>query len=1213
MNLIIVESPVKSKTLQSFLGKKYLVQSSYGHIRDLPKGNLGVDTENDFEPKYVIPTKSRKVINLLKSEAQKSQLTILATDEDREGEAIAWHLSQVLNLNGKKPYQRIVFHEITERAIKEALKKPRKINMKLVNAQQARRILDRLVGYKLSPFLWKKVARGLSAGRVQSIAVRLVAEREREIQKFTPQEYWQIIAKFKKMIEAILIKKDGKTIPKLEIKTKKEADKIVKDLKGAEVDETSSYLQAALPSEACVYKVINIEKKEIKRNPLPPFTTSTLQQTAWQKFKFPAKLTMGIAQQLYERGLCVDENSLVITRKGEIYRIKDLENSSEALIGINEATLKPEIARIKKLWKIKAPSKIITIETDDHEKLSITPDHPLMIMRNGYPTWVKGESIKKGDYIAALETIPVVRRKIPSHLIELIQCFPKSIQERIIFKFSPQFSPFIRRKKKKESIPYHVIERLWKEKRVPIKKIERYYRGIRIKPDVGNSKFHKIPFYFSKKLAYLLGFAIGDGHLPSLEPKIRLAIKSKSLFILDNLNKLVGEILGEEFNRFDTKKSQALINSTFLYHLFQQLGCPSGNKCSRIDIPNILLSQPDETLGAYIAGLWDSDGCINKHPNPTANSIQVSYSSKSELFIDKLRLLLKTFGINSSKHLDKRTKVFWLRLTTNGIPKFKEQIAPYLIIKKERWEKFYQKYHHLYENRVISQCQKIPEINSLLKNLLNEKGLPKQKLSKLVDIDLFNYFGKVDSTHTRLPFIQKPVLEKIATFIDTKEQLFRRLSTSPIIWKKITKVKSTNYKKPYVYDVTTSTNTFIANGIISHNCTYHRTDSLNLSDLSLFSAKKFIIKNYGEKYWPGFLRKYKTKTKGAQEAHEAIRPAYPDKTPSAFAKASADKDKLDNNQIKLYDLIWRRFIACQMSQAIFNSTVVDISAKNYIFRTSGQVLKFDGFLKVYPLKYEENELPALEINEILELIKLLPSQHFTQPLPRYNEATLIKALEENGIGRPSTYAPILSNIQEKNYIEKDEQRRFRPTEIGLVVNDLLKAHFPEIVDIGFTAKMEENLDKIAAGQKKWTGIVKDFYQPFEKNLKQKYEEVSKKDITEKPTEKTCPKCQAPLLIRLGKYGKFYACSRFPKCRYTESLEENVLGIKCPKCKKGEIVEKRTKKRKIFYGCNQFPKCDFALWDKPTGEKCPKCGSLLIKTKRAQIKCSSKECDYKVEK
>jgi len=680
MQLVIVESPTKSRSLQNFLGSNYRVFSSYGHVRDLPEDEFGIEIKNDFKPKYLILPKAKKTIKILKDNIEKSELIILAMDPDREGESIAWHLTQILNLNGKKPYQRIVFHEITKSAIEEALKNPRRIDLNLVDAQQTRRILDRIVGYKLSPFLWKKVARGLSAGRVQSVAVRLVVEREREIENFVPQEYWTITAHLKKLIEtgslstefeAILVKKDGEIIPKLGIKTKKEADKILKDLKGAE------------------YKVESVEKKETKRNPLPPFTTSTLQQEAWRRFHFPAKFTMQIAQQLYETG----------------------------------------------------------------------------------------------------------------------------------------------------------------------------------------------------------------------------------------------------------------------------------------------------------------------------------------------------------------------------------------------------------------------------------------------------------------------------------------------------------------------------------KITYHRTDSLNLSDLSLFSAKKFIEKNYGKNYWAGFLRRYKAKGK-VQEAHEAIRPTYPDRTPELV--------ELEQNQLKLYDLIWRRFVACQMSQAIFDSTTIDIEAKNYIFRSTGQILKFDGFLKVYPIKYEETELPPLEINEILELIKLIPSQHFTQPSPRYTEATLIKALEENGIGRPSTYAPILSTIQERNYIEKDELRRFRPTEIGMVVNDLLVNHFPEIVDIGFTAEMEEDLDEIAEGKRKWVPIIKEFYAPFEENLQKKYQEVSKKDITEKPTEKICPKCGAPLLIRLGKYGKFYACSKFPKCKYTESLKENTLGIKCPKCKKGEIVAKRTKKRKIFYGCTNWPKCDFALWDKPTGEFCPKCDSLLVETKRKQIKCSNKNCDFKIE-
>jgi len=671
MELIIVESPTKSKTLQRFLGKDYKILSSFGHIRDLPKDDFGVDIKNNFKPKYVVPLKSKKVVGALKKEVQKTGSAILATDEDREGEAIAWHLSEVLDLKNPK---RIVFHEITKQAILKALKNPRRIDMNLVDSQQARRILDRIVGYKLSPFLWKKIARGLSAGRVQSVAVRLVVEKEKEIENFKPQEYWTIVATLLKIknqkskiknneFEALLVKKNEKVIPKLEIKNKKEADEIVKDLKGSE------------------YKVAKLEQKETKRNPLPPFTTSTLQQESWKKFRFPAKLTMGLAQQLYEKG--------------------------------------------------------------------------------------------------------------------------------------------------------HI--------------------------------------------------------------------------------------------------------------------------------------------------------------------------------------------------------------------------------------------------------------------------------------------------------------------------------------------------------------------------TYHRTDSLNLSNLSLSAAKKFIEQNFGKNYYQ--LRKYKTKGK-AQEAHEAIRPTFPDKTPETI--------KLEKNQQKLYDLIWRRFIASQMSSARFDSTVVEIETKNkYIFKTTGQTLKFNGFLTVYPIKFEENELPPLEKGEILELIKLLPSQHFTQPPARYTEASLIKALEQNGIGRPSTYAPILSTIQERNYIQKNEQKKFFPTEIGTIVTNILIEHFPSIVDIKFTAKMEEDLDEIAKGRKKWTEVCQKFYQPFEENLQKKYQEVSKK--TEQ-TKKKCPKCGSSLVIRLGRFGKFYACSDFPKCRYTEPLEKKTLGINCPKCENGEIVEKRTKKGKLFYACNQFPKCDFALWDRPTGEKCPKCGSLLVETKKG-AKCSNKDCQF----
>jgi DNA topoisomerase-1 len=676
MNLVIVESPTKARTISKFLGKGFKVVASFGHVRDLPEKKFGVDVENNFKPTYVVLPKAKERIKEIEKEVKKAKLVILSTDPDREGEAIAYHLVCLLKLGKKKPYWRIVFHEITEQAIKEALKNPRKIDMNLVNAQQARRILDRIVGYKLSPLLWRKVAKGLSAGRVQSVALRLIVEREREIQNFKPKEYWTIEAilkksqppnlKFQTEFKALLVKKDGKKLDQFAIKNEREAKKIVEDLKGAE------------------FKVSKIERKEAKRNPPEPFTTSTMQQVCWQRFSWSAEKTMEIAQQLYEMG--------------------------------------------------------------------------------------------------------------------------------------------------------------------------------------------------------------------------------------------------------------------------------------------------------YI--------------------------------------------------------------------------------------------------------------------------------------------------------------------------------------------------------------------------TYMRTDSLNLSELALEMAENFILRNFGKNYYQ--KRIYKTKSKVAQEAHEAIRPTNVEKTPEILAQ------KLNSQQLKLYDLIWRRFLACQMSQAIFDRTEVEILAKNYGFLAKGQILKFDGFLKVYPMKFEEEELPELKKEEILEVVKILPLQHFTQPPPRYTEATLIKELEKHGIGRPSTYAPILATIQERNYVKKDEKKRFYPTAVGILVNDLLVKHFPEIVDINFTAKMEDNLDKIANGEKDWVKTLREFYEPFNELLNKKYKEIKGAGILEK-TEKKCPKCGMKLLIRVSKYGRFLACSNYPKCKYTFDLE-NATGILCPQCKKGEIIKRKSKKGKIFWGCSNFPKCDFVLWSEPTGEVCPKCGSFLVKENK-KIKCLNKNCDF----
>ena len=666
MKLVIVESPTKSKTIEKILGSEYRCLASMGHIRDLPKSKLGVDLENNFEPQYVIPTKARKTVNTLKKELQEAEKVILAVDEDREGEAIAWHLVQALDL---KNFDRIVFHEITPEAIKSALKHPRDIDAGLVDSQQARRILDRLVGYKLSPFLWKKVMRGLSAGRVQSAAVHLIVIREKEIKAFKAEEYWTIqgiFLKGKDVIEGDLIAIADKKIPKPGL-DKKQAEKISQE------------------SEKLSASINHITKKEENRHPLPPFTTSTLQQEAGRRLHFSSRQTMRFAQELYERGLI----------------------------------------------------------------------------------------------------------------------------------------------------------------------------------------------------------------------------------------------------------------------------------------------------------------------------------------------------------------------------------------------------------------------------------------------------------------------------------------------------------------------------------TYHRTDSFNLADSAQKQAEEYLKKELSVQYWPGQARKYKNKSKLVQQAHEAIRP-------SDFWNVP-DKIKLTPPSSKLYRLIWQRALASQMSSAVLIKTSADITVGDYLFRSVGQIIKFDGFLKIYPNALKEKILPQISEGDKLEIKEILNSQHFTQPPARYSEPTLVKALEELGIGRPSTYAPIISTIQERGYVAKNEDKKLQPTEIGQMVDELLSQHFPEIVDAQFTANMEESLDLVAQNQQDWHKVIKDFYEPFDKNLRDKYEMVEKKDLT-KSTDRLCPECQSPLLIRMGRYGKFYGCSNFPKCRFTEPLKSNKTGVVCPECQRGELVAKRSR-RGIFYACNRYPECTFALSDKPTGEKCPECSSLLVENKKGKIKCSHKSCSF----
>ncbi|MBT2761017.1 type I DNA topoisomerase [Paenibacillus sp. ISL-20] len=683
-SLVIVESPAKAKTIGKYLGSKYIVKASMGHVRDLPKSQIGVEVENDFNPKYITIRGKGSVLKELKDASKKVKKVYLAADPDREGEAIAWHLAHALELDDTQSL-RVVFNEITKTAVKDAFKTPRKINMDLVNAQQARRILDRLVGYKISPILWKKVKKGLSAGRVQSVAVKIILDRENEISAFVPEEYWTITAKLAikgSAFEAKFTQLDG---AKKELTNEQEVNEILEAIRDAS------------------FQVGEVKERERQRHPSPPFTTSSLQQEAARKLGFRAAKTMSVAQQLYE-----------------------------------------------------------------------------------------------------------------------------------------------------------------------------------------------------------------------------------------------GVELGKE--------------------------------------------------------------------------------------------------------------------------------------------------------------------------------------------------GTV--------------------------------------------------------------------GLI----TYMRTDSTRISGTAQEEAKEYITERYGDPFVPESPRQYSKKAANAQDAHEAIRPT------SVLRDPESVKPFMSRDQLRLYKLVWERFVASQMSSAVLDTLSVDITAGKTVFRATGSKVRFPGFMKVYVegnddgTTEEDKYLPELHSGDILEKQDIEPKQHFTQPPPRYTEARLVRTLEELGIGRPSTYAPTLETIQKRGYVAIEE-KKFMPTELGELVIEQMEQFFPEILNVEFTANMEEDLDHVEEGSEDWVKVLAEFYESFEKRLEVAEEEMKEIEIEDEVSDEICEKCGKPLVYKLGRFGKFLACSGFPDCRNTKPIVKDI-GVACPKCKEGHVVERRSKKGRVFFGCDRYPECDFVSWDKPSTKPCPNCSSLMVEKKSKQgIKLQCTSCDY----
>ena len=681
-NLVIVESPAKAKTIEKYLGRNYKVVASVGHIRDLKKSSMSIDFDNNYEPLYINIRGKGPLINDLKKEAKKAKKVYLASDPDREGEAISWHLAHILNLD-ETDKNRVVFNEITKDAVKNAFVEPRQIDMNLVDAQQARRVLDRIVGYSISPLLWKKVKKGLSAGRVQSVALKLIIDRESEIKAFKPEEYWTIDGFFQKgnkKFQASFYGVDGK---KLKLETNEDVQKVL----------------ALITSDT--FEVAKVEKKERRRNAPLPYTTSSLQQDAANKINFRTRKTMMVAQQLYE------------------------------------------------------------------------------------------------------------------------------------------------------------------------------------------------------------GISLGK----------------------------------------------------------------SGTQ-----------------------------------------------------------------------------------------------------------------------------------------------------------------------------------------------------------------------------------------GLI----TYMRTDSTRISPVAQNEAANLITERFGATY-----SKHGNRVKnasGAQDAHEAIRPSNVTLTPESIAQ------HLDKDQLKLYTLIWNRFVASQMTAAIFDTMKVHLEQNGVRFTANGSQVKFDGYLAVYNDSDKNKMLPDMAEGDSVKKVSTNPEQHFTQPPARYSEATLIKTLEENGVGRPSTYAPTLDVIQRRYYVRL-AAKRFEPTELGEIVNGLIVEFFPDIVDVKFTADMESKLDEVEEGKQQWQTVIDAFYKPFEKELAKAETEIEKIQIKDEPAGFDCELCGHPMVIKLGRYGKFYACSNFPECHNSKAITKEI-GVTCPLCGEGQVIERKTKRNRIFYGCDRYPDCEFTSWDKPVGRTCPKSGDYLVEKKirggGKQVVCSNEECDYAEE-
>jgi len=1158
-NVIIIEAPGKVSKFKKAVGKGWEVYPTVGHCVDLPVKKLGVDIKKDFEPTWEVKDDSEATIKTIQKACKNADNVYLMTDEDREGEAIAWHIYERIKGDCKGQIHRATTNAITKSGIDKALANPGSLNYQKINAYLARRLLDRLCGYKTS-FLTQQATGGRSAGRVQSAVLRIIVDREKEILAFIPEEYWVLTAH-------LLTKKGekytGVLTEKIKVPNETEATKIY---------------------DACMKatpKIASVESKEVNINPYAPFTTLPMVSTAASVFGWPAEKTMSVAQSLYTAGLCVMPDDIIVTQNGMLVEMQDVPKlvSDLPIVGLDQfetfadtTTYNSCDSFVEEAQKIRYKGIIHSFRTMDGQEISATPDHKFLIFKNNKIRWELSDHIHDGDFMLCAKNMKIDRGSSIPHIFFLISQLPEDVLEKIRITFSGNHdvidSIIESHRDEIASATYYKYKRLHK---IPIKwfmslifdakEIYRVHLGYSCLSYIDSFQMGGQPECFSTEdFCYFLGLYLGDGHSSDSKitfPRCIMTTKQWKTLLIS---------LGKDYS-FGSDKS-INVSGPILKNLCEHFGGAPGYKADKIFIHPFISSMPRHVVMRFMAGLWDSDGCINiKH------RLTMSYTTISQKMAKQINVLLRSLGFQSGIHRRKSDgKNCSIKILRQSGKAFLQEVLPHLLVKQSYCKSL------LETLTDIGQPQNFNfPVVEIIEQIRDEKGWTKQQLSEFVfgnSSDYWNYL-RILPGRNRPSYIPPHILKKIGLALES--QMLINLANGDVYFTPVKNVKTHDYDG-YVYDITTSTENFICNTFVSHNCTYHRTDSPFMDPAAVTEIRDFVGHKYGSDYQPTKAYVYAAKA-GAQEAHECCRPTNILETPSG----------LDADQKKLYGMIWKRAIGSQMTPAKDRRIKVITDIAGYDFVTNGKVELFDGFRKVWTYSSAEDVvLPELKKGEETVLKALEKEQKFTSPPPRYTDSSLAKFCEKKQITRPATIANVFKTLKDRNYVTK-KKNTFYPTDTGIAVVDFLTAADMCFVDVEFTAQMEELLDEIQSGSKDNKAVLAEFWDRLKKDI----ENGKKiKDANQK-SEYTCPKCGGALLKKHSKFGAFFSCEHWKKkkdddgnetdgCSYTANVGDHgepvekvakvkeYADFKCKKC--GSKMVKRSSKYGEFFGCEKFPQC-----------------------------------------